>query len=181
MAKYIVITIAMSIKNNRIAEAGDMVDESQLNSSPYELIKGNFIRPATDEELKVAGEDFVEAEIVDDSGLSDEEKAAIAQKEKEEQDALALFASRKKVLTDLGFVEVDVEDFKGLSFPDTGVNFSYEDIQNATAEEFDLRVQDVKVAATAFNPKEEDGAKNAGAADAKSAKDSVKYQLTGKK
>lgn len=89
MGKYFVLPIAMTLKNNKIAEHGDVVDESQLNSSPYELIKGDFIRHLTDEEAKEHGEDFEEAEIVEDN-LSDEEKAALAQKEKEEQEAADL-------------------------------------------------------------------------------------------
>lgn len=131
MAKFVVLPIAMSIKNNGVAKAGDLVDESQLNSSPYELIKTKFIRPATDEELKAAGEDFVEAEIVDDSGLSDEEKAAIAHKEKEEQEAA------------------------------------------------ELKKKEEEEAAEKLRLEEEEKAKSAN--ENKSAKDSVKDQLTGKK
>lgn len=73
MGKYFVLPIAMTLKNNKIAEHGDVVDESQLNSSPYELIKGGFIRNLTDEEAKDHGEDFEEAEIVEDEEVSETE------------------------------------------------------------------------------------------------------------
>lgn len=43
MAKYRVIPIAMSVKNNGIAEHGDIVDESQLCSSAYDLLNDGFI------------------------------------------------------------------------------------------------------------------------------------------
>lgn len=50
MAKYKVLPIAMSIKNNGIAEHGDIVDESQLCSSAFDLIKDGFIELVEDVE-----------------------------------------------------------------------------------------------------------------------------------
>jgi hypothetical protein len=43
MAKYRVLVIGMCVKNNKIAKHGELVDDSQLNSSASELIKGGFI------------------------------------------------------------------------------------------------------------------------------------------
>lgn len=70
MAKYIVIPIALSIKNNKIASAGDIVDDSQLNSSAYDLIKDSFIKLVKDkksdklEETEKAKEEVkAEAEV----------------------------------------------------------------------------------------------------------------------
>lgn len=93
MAKYIVITIAMSVKNNGIAYAGDKVDDSQLLSSAYDLIKDKAIRNLTKEELEAENASFDAHEDVtgqgDDSGseLSDEEKEALLKKEQEEEEA----------------------------------------------------------------------------------------------
>ncbi|APZ82895.1 hypothetical protein [Flavobacterium phage FL-1] len=85
MTKYKVLPIAMTIKNNKIANHGDIVDESQLNSSPYDLIKDGFIRHLTQEELVEIGEDFEDADVVEDDDLTDEEKEALAQKQAEEE------------------------------------------------------------------------------------------------
>jgi hypothetical protein len=49
MAKYRVIPIAMTIKNNGIAEHGNVVDESQLCSPVYDLIKDGFIELVEEE------------------------------------------------------------------------------------------------------------------------------------
>jgi len=43
MAKYKVLVIGLSLKNNKVAKFGDLVEESQLTSSVDELIIGNFI------------------------------------------------------------------------------------------------------------------------------------------
>jgi hypothetical protein len=56
MAKYRVIPIAMTVKNNGIAEHGDIVDESQLCSPAYELIKEGFIEQVQDEEKEESEE-----------------------------------------------------------------------------------------------------------------------------
>lgn len=50
MAKFKVLVIAHSVKNNKIAKCGEIVDESQLNSSAYELIKAGFIEEVKAEE-----------------------------------------------------------------------------------------------------------------------------------
>jgi len=43
MAKFKVLVIALSIKNNKIAKCKEVIDESQLNSSAYELVNAGFI------------------------------------------------------------------------------------------------------------------------------------------
>lgn len=49
MGKYRVLPISMSLKNNKVASAGDIVDETQLNSPVHELLKDKFIEVADDE------------------------------------------------------------------------------------------------------------------------------------
>lgn len=41
--KYKIKVIAHSIKNNKIAKYGEVVDESQLTGPAYELVKQGFI------------------------------------------------------------------------------------------------------------------------------------------
>ena len=43
MANYKVLVIALTVKNNKIANYGDIVDDSQLNSSAFDLIKDGFL------------------------------------------------------------------------------------------------------------------------------------------
>lgn len=125
MGKYIVIAIAMSVRNNRIAEHGEIVDESQLNSPTHELLSGGFIRLATDDEIEAS------AQVV-----LDEDRKNDDLKPKESADEITLKARKEKLIS-VGFVNVELEDFKGLSYPDSGVNFSDEDILGASLEEYD--------------------------------------------
>lgn len=55
MSKYVVIPIQISLKNKKFAVSGDVIDESQLNTSTHDLVSGGFIRLATDEEIESAG------------------------------------------------------------------------------------------------------------------------------
>lgn len=50
MAKYKILVIAHSVKNNKIAKCGEIVDESQLNSPAYELVNAGFIEEVKAEE-----------------------------------------------------------------------------------------------------------------------------------
>lgn len=59
MAKYKVLVIGLSLKNNKVAKFGDLVEESQLTSSVDELIRGNFI-----EEVKEV-EEVITDEVLD--------------------------------------------------------------------------------------------------------------------
>lgn len=69
MAKYRVIPIAMTVKNNKIAYHGEIVDDSQLNSPAYELIRDGFLEvfeeiKSETEEVKVEETDDTEKEVV---------------------------------------------------------------------------------------------------------------------
>jgi hypothetical protein len=64
MAKYKVLVIAMTVKNNGIAKSGDLIDESQLNSSAEELVKEGFIE-LVEAEAEVEVNDLeVKSEVV---------------------------------------------------------------------------------------------------------------------
>jgi hypothetical protein len=64
MAKYKVLVIAMTVKNNGIAKSGDLIDESQLNSSAEELVKEGFIK-LVEAEAEVEVNDLeVKSEVV---------------------------------------------------------------------------------------------------------------------
>jgi hypothetical protein len=83
MAKYKIIPISHALKNNVIANHGDIVEESQLTASVYDLIKDGFIE-------KVEGSDIVEEdptkEDVDDAdgkGEADTETDVDPEKEEE--------------------------------------------------------------------------------------------------
>ena len=49
MAKYKVLVIAMTVKNNQVAKSGQIVDDSQLNTSAFELINAGFIEVVEEE------------------------------------------------------------------------------------------------------------------------------------
>lgn len=60
MVKYRVLVIAHSLKNNLVGKFNEVVDESQLTSSPQELIDAGFIELAESvEEIELE-----EAEVV---------------------------------------------------------------------------------------------------------------------
>lgn len=69
MAKYKVLVIGISIKNNKVAKFGEIVDESQLCSNPDELVKGKYIERVKEskQESKVNVKETVvkDAEILD--------------------------------------------------------------------------------------------------------------------
>lgn len=50
MAKFRVKVIAHCVKNNKIAKFGDIIDESQLTSSAYDLVNERFIEEVESEE-----------------------------------------------------------------------------------------------------------------------------------
>jgi hypothetical protein len=43
MAKYKVKTIAVAVKNNRVANHGELVDDSELTANPSEMIEAGSI------------------------------------------------------------------------------------------------------------------------------------------
>lgn len=67
MAKYKILVIAHSLKNNKIAEFGEEVDESQLTSPAKELVNAGFI-----EEVKT--KESVEDLEVDSEEVKTEKK-----------------------------------------------------------------------------------------------------------
>lgn len=155
MAKYKILVIAHALKNNVVAHFGDVVDETQLTTNAAELVKQGFIGLS----------DGVEEDS--DDNLDDE---------------AAKLSNRKEILTNLGFQGVDSDGFKGLSFPDSGVNFSDDDILNASVEEFDTFVEkanELSKPKVATIP--EDVKKEKVDAPAVSKKDEVKNSLLGKK
>lgn len=57
MATYKVITLAMAVKNNRIASFGETVDDSELTTNPSKLIKEGFIKEIESEESSEKSEE----------------------------------------------------------------------------------------------------------------------------
>ena len=47
--KFKVITIMISLRNNKVANFGEIVDENQLAGSWEELVKGEYIEPVVDD------------------------------------------------------------------------------------------------------------------------------------
>lgn len=62
MAKYRVITLAMTVKNNRIAEFNQFVDDSELNTNPSLLIKEGFIELVAEDDVIDIESEVVETE-----------------------------------------------------------------------------------------------------------------------
>jgi hypothetical protein len=60
MAKYKVLVIALSVKNNKIAKSGDIVDDSMLNTPAHVLVQNGFLK-----EIEEDAKEEVEAEVVE--------------------------------------------------------------------------------------------------------------------
>ena len=54
MAKYKVLVIGLSLKNNKVAKFGDIVVESQLSSDVESLVKGKYIELVDEKEVEEA-------------------------------------------------------------------------------------------------------------------------------
>lgn len=78
MAKYKVITLAMSVKNNRIAEFGQFVDDSELTTNPSLLIEEGFIEVVEEDDVIDIESEVVETKEV--VSKKDEVKAKLASK-----------------------------------------------------------------------------------------------------
>ena len=52
MSKYKVLTIAIAVKNNRIARFGETVDDSELTVNASELIKAGSLELIKEKKLK---------------------------------------------------------------------------------------------------------------------------------
>ena len=71
MAKYRVITLAMSVKNNRIAKHGEFVDDSELTTNPSLLIEEGYIQGVkSDDTEKVVAE----VEVVEETETETEQE-----------------------------------------------------------------------------------------------------------
>ena len=91
MAKYKVEVIELLLKNNQIAKHGDLVEETQLNSSVETLEKDGFVKKATKTDLENANKSKEEKE---------EERIAAAKKATEIANANS--AAAAKTLNPLG-------------------------------------------------------------------------------
>jgi hypothetical protein len=78
MAKYRVITIAITVKNNRIANFNQIVDDSELTTNPSLLIEGGFIELVEEDDVIDIESDVVETKEV--VSKKDEVKAKLASK-----------------------------------------------------------------------------------------------------
>lgn len=67
MAKYRVVTIAMTVKNNRIAEFNQIVDDSELTTNPSLLIKEGFIEAVEEDNVIDVETEVVETEEVEET------------------------------------------------------------------------------------------------------------------
>jgi hypothetical protein len=76
MAKYRVITIAVAVKNNRIANSGELVDDSELTANPSEMISAGSIELVIDETVVDAKEEAKKAKAEADAKAKEEAKKA---------------------------------------------------------------------------------------------------------
>lgn len=75
MAQYKVITLAMAVKNNRIAKFGELVDDSELTLNPSALIEGGYMEKVDEVEEKPKAQK--EAEVVETKETEIEEKEEV--------------------------------------------------------------------------------------------------------
>lgn len=80
MAKYRVITLAMTVKNNRIAEFNQLVDDSELNTNPSLLIKEGFIELVSEDDVIDIESEVVETEKLEEVSKKEEVKSKLASK-----------------------------------------------------------------------------------------------------
>lgn len=78
MAKYKVLVIAHCLKNNKIANHGDIVDETQLTTSANELESAGFIEKVDEtsviKEVSKKKKKVNETSVVDDVEVNSEVK-----------------------------------------------------------------------------------------------------------
>ena len=93
MAKYKVEVIELLLKNNQIAKHGDLVEETQLNSSVETLEKDRFVKKATKTDLENANKSKEEKEeeriAAAKKATEEEERIAAAKKATEEEERIA--------------------------------------------------------------------------------------------
>lgn len=71
MAKYRVITLAMAVKNNRIAKHREFVDDSELTVNPSKLIEEGFIEEVKSDDTEKVVE---EVEVVEKTETETEQE-----------------------------------------------------------------------------------------------------------
>jgi len=83
MEKYKVVVIQQSLRNNKVAKFGEIVEESQLPSPAKELIEKGFIVSYESEKAKAKAEAEAEAkaDAAEKTRLADEKAKADAEKE----------------------------------------------------------------------------------------------------
>ena len=75
MAKYKILVIAHSLKNNLVGKSNEVVDESQLTSDPKELVEAGFIELVEEVEIKNETE-ITEIEVVEPKVLVEKKPKA---------------------------------------------------------------------------------------------------------
>lgn len=63
MANYRVKTIAVAVKNNRIAKFGEMVHDSELTSNASEMISGGYIEILDADDMDVVAEEVLKSDV----------------------------------------------------------------------------------------------------------------------
>jgi hypothetical protein len=89
MTKYKILVIAHCLKHKKIAKYGEIVDESQLTSSAFDLVEQGFIKLVSKKETVVEPVKVLETEEIEvDEEVEDEievEEAPITAKYKIKQ------------------------------------------------------------------------------------------------
>lgn len=65
MAKYKVLVIGLSLKKNKVAKFGDLVEESQLSSDIESLVKGNYIELVKEDNDSVELANMSKAKLIE--------------------------------------------------------------------------------------------------------------------
>jgi hypothetical protein len=115
MAKYRVLVIAMTIKDNKIAKYNETVDDSQLNSSPVDLVKDGFIELVTEDKKASAPaqtETTADAELTEAKVAYDSAKEAFdaLTPETSEEDRGTVTDALKSPIEKLGVLGEDVTE-----------------------------------------------------------------------
>ena len=122
MGKYRVLPISMTLKNNKVAKHGDIVDETQLNNPVHELLKDKFIEVVADKNSAAAPEtnsgDIVDETTNDELGkLKADFVAAVTEKAELPKDTKpAQLAKAGEKIADLKAKLVEA----GVEFDDKG-------------------------------------------------------------
>ena len=82
MRKYKVIQIALAVKNNRVANFGEFVDESELTVNPNELVESGALELVESEEEVTVEQTETETETETDADASEEKVVTAKDKAK---------------------------------------------------------------------------------------------------